>query len=366
MSATKLAEALRLGREGAPPTEAERLLFEEWMRGHCWALCATWNGTQYVHEAEAGGDLYPPAMNTRQLFAAWRDRAALASYEAAQAEAKPATCPVCGGSGKAEQFTSAAAPRVLVKCFSCGGSGKRIQNCFGDSNPERDWIEAEQREAALEAKPAPAVEPVAWVDDSFTKQLADLLQAAEAKLCRPWHTLQDAMSDRVFHQARAIMGTNTEAQDNCLRMAILHVLGVPVSVSSAPLLAAAPAAPAPDRTGMTYYKNNDCKAVNADAADCICWTPAPATPAHDRVPMPQNADQAAAMVSIGMAWLEQHAPDRLAAPAASAPEPLSFTHIDGLAAVDFPSKQWNAAQRFARAIERAHGIGIAASKGEQG
>lgn len=93
MSTTKLAEALRLGREGAPPTEAERLLFEEWMRGHCWALCATWNGTQYVHEAEAGGDLYPPAMNTRQLFAAWRDRAALASYEA-QAEAKPA--PACG------------------------------------------------------------------------------------------------------------------------------------------------------------------------------------------------------------------------------------------------------------------------------
>jgi bacterioferritin-associated ferredoxin len=55
----------------------------------------------------------------------------------------------------------------------------------------------------------------------------------------------------------------------------------------------------------------------------------------------------------------------LAAPAAPAPVPLSFTHIDGLAAVDFPSRQWNAAQRFARAIERAHGIGIAASKGEQ-
>jgi hypothetical protein len=54
-----------------------------------------------------------------------------------------------------------------------------------------------------------------------------------------------------------------------------------------------------------------------------------------------------------------------AAPAAPAPVPLSFTHIDGLAAVDFPSRQWNAAQRFARAIERAHGIGIAASKGEQ-
>jgi hypothetical protein len=46
------------------------------------------------------------------------------------------------------------------------------------------------------------------------------------------------------------------------------------------MLYAAPAAPAPDRTGMTYYKNIDCKAVNADAADCICWTPAPAASAE--------------------------------------------------------------------------------------
>lgn len=84
-----LAEALRLGKEGAPPTEAERLLFEEWMRGHCWKVCGTWNGRQYVHESESRGDVYPPAVNTRQLFAAWRDRAALATFEA-QADAKPA------------------------------------------------------------------------------------------------------------------------------------------------------------------------------------------------------------------------------------------------------------------------------------
>jgi hypothetical protein len=29
-----------------------------------------------------------------------------------------------------------------------------------------------------------------------------------------------------------------------------------------------------DRSGMTYYKNDKCKALNAADHDCICWTPA--------------------------------------------------------------------------------------------
>lgn len=73
----KLAEAHRLGATGAEPTEEERLLFEAWMRGHCWALCATWNGRQYVSDSEQGGNVDPRAVNTRQIFAAWRDRAVL-------------------------------------------------------------------------------------------------------------------------------------------------------------------------------------------------------------------------------------------------------------------------------------------------
>jgi hypothetical protein len=52
---------------------------------------------------------------------------------------------------------------------------------------------------------------------------------------------------------------------------------------------------------------------------CAMWSAAPAAPAPDRVPMPQNDDQAAAMVSLGMAWLEQHAPERLAKPATLPP-----------------------------------------------
>lgn len=35
------------------------------------------------------------------------------------------------------------------------------------------------------------------------------------------------------------------------------------------------AAAEPDRTGMTYYKNNACKADSAASADCICWTHQP-------------------------------------------------------------------------------------------
>jgi len=68
-----------MGAKGAAPTEAERLLFEAWMRGHCWALDGDWNGSQYVHAHEKTGFVHGGAMNTRGLWAAWRDRAALAA-----------------------------------------------------------------------------------------------------------------------------------------------------------------------------------------------------------------------------------------------------------------------------------------------
>lgn len=77
VDAPTVQQAYDLGAKGAPATERERLLFEAWMRGHCWALCATWDGKQYRSDAEQGGDLDPRAMATRRLFAAWRDRAAL-------------------------------------------------------------------------------------------------------------------------------------------------------------------------------------------------------------------------------------------------------------------------------------------------
>jgi hypothetical protein len=72
--------AHEMGAKGGPVVEAERLAFEAWMRGHCWALCATWTGTQYRSDDEASGDVNPHAMRTRQLWAAWRDRAALSAY----------------------------------------------------------------------------------------------------------------------------------------------------------------------------------------------------------------------------------------------------------------------------------------------
>lgn len=82
VSAPTVEAARRMGKLGAeasgvPHDEAERLAFEAWMAGHCWALCATWRGTQYRSDDEVGGDVNPHAMRTRQLWAAWRDRAAL-------------------------------------------------------------------------------------------------------------------------------------------------------------------------------------------------------------------------------------------------------------------------------------------------
>ena len=68
-----------MGASGSPPVEAERLAFEAYMRGHCWALGATWTGTQYLGTAESPGYVCPIAMGTRRLWAVWRDRAALST-----------------------------------------------------------------------------------------------------------------------------------------------------------------------------------------------------------------------------------------------------------------------------------------------
>jgi hypothetical protein len=75
--AITVQQAHDIGAKGAEPTEAERLLFEAWMRGHCWALSATWTDGHYRSDAEQGGNFDPHAMRTRGLWAAWRDRAAL-------------------------------------------------------------------------------------------------------------------------------------------------------------------------------------------------------------------------------------------------------------------------------------------------
>ena len=74
-------DAYLLGANGSPAHEGERLAFEAWMAGHCWALCATWTGSGYIGKGESvseGRYVCRDAMATRRMWAAWRDRAALA------------------------------------------------------------------------------------------------------------------------------------------------------------------------------------------------------------------------------------------------------------------------------------------------
>jgi hypothetical protein len=80
--APTIEAAHAMGASGSPAVEAERLAFEAWMRGHCWALSAVWTGTQYVGTAEHSGHVCPHAMGTRRIWAAWRDRGALAAAAA--------------------------------------------------------------------------------------------------------------------------------------------------------------------------------------------------------------------------------------------------------------------------------------------
>jgi hypothetical protein len=82
----RIKAAFAMGQTGAPSSETERLAFESWMRGHSWLVQGVWNGTTYddrgpsrVSSVDVG------AMQTRMLWAAWRDRAALTQPEAEKA-----------------------------------------------------------------------------------------------------------------------------------------------------------------------------------------------------------------------------------------------------------------------------------------
>ena len=88
--ALKLAHEIGANRIKVQPTEQERQRFEQWMAGHCWQVGGVWDGKTYVSTAENGDYLDPQAMHTRQLFAAWRDCAALRDQlEASQAQRVP-------------------------------------------------------------------------------------------------------------------------------------------------------------------------------------------------------------------------------------------------------------------------------------
>ena len=74
-----LRDAYSIGAKGGPIIELERLAFEEYMRGHCWALGGKWDGETYVADDETVFHYNAHAMQTRQLWAVWRDRAAIAN-----------------------------------------------------------------------------------------------------------------------------------------------------------------------------------------------------------------------------------------------------------------------------------------------
>ena len=83
MSAPSIEAALAMGAIGGPVVEAERLAFEAWMRGHCWSYSDTWNGAAYDNREGYDPRGYDPvAQETRRLWAAWRDRAALTFHTA--------------------------------------------------------------------------------------------------------------------------------------------------------------------------------------------------------------------------------------------------------------------------------------------
>lgn len=115
-----------------PGLHKERRAFEAWMRGHCWALSARWYKTGYAskRERDSGGDcLCPLAAATRQLFAAWLERAAQTAHAV--------TSSTCATAGRASAHVQA--PSV-EDAYDMGAAGARFNDdvaaaeraCFED------------------------------------------------------------------------------------------------------------------------------------------------------------------------------------------------------------------------------------------
>ena len=78
-----IEDARKIGEQGAKGAgfydfEAERLAFEAWMERHCWCVSGEWNGETYINKCGGPWGFDPASLQNRQLWAAWRDRAALA------------------------------------------------------------------------------------------------------------------------------------------------------------------------------------------------------------------------------------------------------------------------------------------------
>ena len=82
--APSVEAARKMGETGGPAVEADRLAFEAWMSGRCLELRGKWDGRGYVNDSEKNGFFSTSAFHTRQLWAAWRDRAALANERVEQ------------------------------------------------------------------------------------------------------------------------------------------------------------------------------------------------------------------------------------------------------------------------------------------
>jgi hypothetical protein len=70
--APTIEAAKKMGEKGAPHSEPERLLYEAYCKGHCWAV-----GPWVINPKTDKGEYYE--MIDRIRFAMWRDRAALAA-----------------------------------------------------------------------------------------------------------------------------------------------------------------------------------------------------------------------------------------------------------------------------------------------
>jgi len=191
--------AYQIGAKGAEPTESERRLFEAWMGGHCWAVAGEWNGKTYVAADEDGRCVNQHAMLTRQLWAAWRDRAALAC------SAAPAATPQVALRGRRtfwvlfdattdQRFIKKMMPEGFLAFFDCEADARRAMA----RNPGADYKRVDYYTATAE-QPARAINALATISRMARNEACRSGIPVAGKLCT-WDAIAD-MADAALADA---------------------------------------------------------------------------------------------------------------------------------------------------------------------
>jgi hypothetical protein len=191
-------------------------------------------------------------------------------------------------------------------------SGEGYNGEYGIDCPEENAIWKKDRDKAITAIKQALAAPALQAELDATNRQVEILSDALAESRRevaaqPAPVPEGSVSKGAYNRMRddyndLVNRSEQDAKDAKQwrkHVKYCQLQGVDLDYQLATPTAAQPA---PDRTGMTYYKNDECKALDSASHDCICWTPA--APVQEPVALKETTQKAVVLLKTIVAGLE--------------------------------------------------------------